>query len=78
MNHLGKTLRRPATDALRRTVRCDQLRTLLFEFPEASEQGVIFGVGNFRVVVNVIEFIVMTKLVTRSSISCLVASRLVI
>ena len=34
MNDLGKTLGWPATDALRGTVRCDQLRMLLFEFPE--------------------------------------------
>src|SRR2546430_1165389 len=70
MNEFREAFRRPAGDALSRTIRRDELGMFLFQFTEPFHQLVIVTIGNLRVVLNVVKLVVAANLVAEF-IDCL-------
>ena len=63
MNEFREAFRRPASDALSRTIRRDELGMFPFQLPEPSHQLVILTIGNLRVVLNIVKLDVAADLV---------------
>ena len=62
VDEFGKSFGRPAADALSWTVRCDQLGMFFFQLAQPVDQLVVLAIGNFRIVVKVIEVFVAANL----------------
>jgi hypothetical protein len=62
MNVLVEAFGGAASDALRGAVGRDQLRVQRFKLYEASQEGVVFNVGNLRALVKVVQLFVAAKL----------------
>ena len=63
MNEFREAFRRPASDALSRTIGRDELGIFLFQIAEPFHQLVIITIGNLRVVLNVVKLVVAADLV---------------
>ena len=63
MNEFGKSFRRPAGDALSRTIGRDELRMFLFQITEPFHQVVIITIGNLRIVLHIVKLVVTPDLV---------------
>ncbi len=63
MNEFREAFRRPARDALSRTIRGDELGMFLFQPAERFHQLVILTIGNLRIVLNIVKLVVAADLV---------------
>ena len=66
MHVFAETFRGATANALRRAVGREEFGLLSFEMLKAHEQRVVFGVGDFRVGVNVVKLFVAAKLVAQT------------
>ena len=61
VGYLDESLTWLAANALRRGIRREQLRVRLFKIRKLAHQGVVFGVGDLRIVEDVVEPLVMAQ-----------------
>ena len=61
VGYLDESLTWLAANALRRGIRREQLRVRLFKIRKLAHQGVVFGVGDLRVVEDVVEPLMMAQ-----------------
>ena len=66
MNKFRKPFDWATTDTLRGTVRRDQLGMLLFELSQLFDQFIIFAIGDFGIVFEIVEIFVAANFVAKS------------
>lgn len=65
MQESSKSFGRTPANPLGGTVGSNQLRMLLFQLPKVFKQRVVLLIGNLRVRIEIVEFVVMTNFIAQ-------------